>query len=529
MKETTMDNFNTKNEYNLGIRFENIVRQYPNNVALRFDKTNSISYGMLNNKANQLARYFLERGIGQKDVVSISGAKDVNTFICMIACLKIGAAFSVFDDKNPTLRLKRIFSKCLPKALFIDRVLEQSLREVIDEHDIIVINNKTEDIENKIGSYDQSNLSQTLSITGENPAYIMFTSGSTGFPKGALMTHDNLLNLIYWSLKTFNITPSDILTNVNPLYFDNSVFDFSSALFSGACLVPFSRDVVANPRLLVTMVNDLGCTSWFSVPSLLIYLDTMKVLDKNAMKSIKRIIFGGEGYPKLKLKRLYDLYSDKCDFFSVYGPTECTCICSSYKITPKDFEDLNGLPPLGQMADNFSYLILDDKEKKVGDSEIGELCLLGPNVGKGYYNDAERTKESFIQNPYNGRFAELMYKTGDLVKYNPQDKNIHFVGRKDNQIKHMGYRIELEEIESALNRLDYISQAAVLHGFYRKLSQIIAVVSLEDRGVDEKKIREDLRQIIPDYMIPNKIFMERELPKNPSGKIDKKKLSEIYL
>src|SRR5262249_50269049 len=149
--------------------------------------------------------------------------------------------------------------------------------------------------------------------------------------------------------------------------------------------------------------------------------------------------------------------------FNVYGPTECTCICSCYKLSDGDFEDLQGLPPLGQMAKNFGFLILDAEGRPVPDGQTGELCLLGPNVGRGYYNDPERTAASFVQNPLNVSFSEMMYKTGDLVKLVPIDGKIYIQGRKDNQIKHMGYRIELEEIEAALHCLDYVSEAVVLH------------------------------------------------------------------
>ena len=513
-------------EYNLGIRFENIVKRYPKNTAIKFSKSIAISYKKLNSKVNQFARYLLEQGLNQNDVVCITGTKNIYTYVCMLACLKIGAAYSILDDKSPVERLERIIINCLPKILFIDNVLEKSLNKLIKQLKIkVIINNK---IEKKLQNYEKSNLEITRKITSVSPAYIMFTSGSTGFPKGALITHGNLLNLISWSIKTYNIRPTDILTNVNPLYFDNSVFDFSSALFSGACLIPFSKDIVANPVLLVKLINELKCTLWFSVPSLLIYLDTMKVLNKNNMKFITRFIFGGEGYPKPKLKLLYDLYSNRCDIFNVYGPTECTCICSSYKITLKDFADPNGLAPLGKIAENFSYLIIDNNGNITAPNATGELCLLGPNVGKGYYNDPKRTQEKFVQNPNNSRYPEIMYKTGDLVKYNPVDDNIYFVGRKDNQIKHMGYRIELDEIEAALNRLIYISEAAVIHGYINKISQIIAIVSLK-QAIGEKKIREDLKQIIPVYMIPNKLFVEKTLPKNPNGKIDRKFLAKKYL
>jgi D-alanine--poly(phosphoribitol) ligase subunit 1 len=202
-------------------------------------------------------------------------------------------------------------------------------------------------------------------------------------------------------------------------------------------------------------------------------------------------------------------------------------MCSCYKITLEDFHDLQGFPPLGRIADNFSYMILDEHSKQVSENEIGELCLLGPLVGKGYYNEFERTQESFVQNPFNNFYSEIMYKTGDLVLYNPQDQKIYIKGRKDHQIKHMGYRIELEEIETALSSLRYISQAAVIYGDVRGFDQIIAVICTDSQR-DETIIRNDLQQLIPNYMIPTIFHFEAELPKNPNGKIDRRRLYETY-
>jgi D-alanine--poly(phosphoribitol) ligase subunit 1 len=164
----------------------------------------------------------------------------------------------------------------------------------------------------------------------------------------------------------------------------------------------------------------------------------------------------------------------------------------------------------------------------VPEGTTGELCLLGPNVGKGYYNDSERTKASFVQNPLHKNFTDLMYKTGDLARLDPADRKIYIQGRKDNQIKHMGYRIELEEIESALNCLSYISEAAVLHSSSNGLSRIVAVVSTTQSCADQL-IKQDLRLIIPDYMIPTVFYREEILPKNPNGKVDRRYLVEKYL
>ena len=284
----------------------------------------------------------------------------------------------------------------------------------------------------------------------------MYTSGSTGMPKGAVMSHANLLWFIQWSQDRFEIGPNDILTNVNPIYFDNSVFDFFSALFSGACLVPFTQEQVQDVRKLVSFVEKAKCTIWFSVPSLLVYLLTTRSLTRTNFTSVRKIIFGGEGFPKAKLKQLYDLFGDRVQLENVYGPTECTCICSAYTISAADFDDMQNLAPLGILAQNFDFEILNLED--TSDTGMGELFLRGPQVGLGYYNDVERTQRAFIQNPKQAKFLELGYRTGDLVQLDARGF-LHFKGRVDFQIKHMGYRIELEEITAKLNKINGIESS----------------------------------------------------------------------
>jgi len=513
-------------EHNLTIRFHDIVERYPQRASFWFNEREAYTYADLNRLTNRLARLLLQYDLTLGDVVCISGLKNIYTFALMLACLKIGVAYSIFDPDSPPERLHKIFSTCRPRLVVADSDLSQKLSHTLAELLIGSIN--TDELATHVEGFEDTNLPLSRNITGTNPSYIMYTSGSTGLPKGAVMTHMNVLNLIEWSRETYGITPEDILTNVNPLYFDNSVFDFYSAVFNGACLVPFSRQETRNPKVLVEKIDAAACTLWFSVPSLLIFLQTMKATDGRYLRSIKRFIFGGEGYPKAKLKALYDLYSDTSEFFNVSGPTECTCICSSYRITAEDFHDLQGFPPLGSIAANFSYLILDDENRKVPDGELGELCLLGPNIGLGYYNDPERTAASFVQNPYNQAFREIMYKTGDLVRFDPADGKLYIHGRKDNQIKHMGYRIELEEIENALHRIGYVSEAIAIHSYSGNLSRIIAVVAPRQQASDER-LRQDLRKMVPDYMIPSEFYYEDALPKNPSGKVDRKRIKEKYL
>lgn len=513
---------------NLGLRFQSIVHTCADEVAIWFNGREAVTYAELNARANRIARWLIGRGIAPGTVVCLSGVKSVTTFACMIAGLKVGAAYCVLDGDSPAERVRRILSTCQPGLLLADREFLGRFGPVAADLGILAVDNSADSFAPLVREYPDADLPSTRDVDGRAPAYLMFTSGSTGFPKGAVITHANVLSFIEWSLQTFGIAPHDRLTNLNPLYFDNSVFDFYSALFSGARVVPFSKAEVADPRLLIDKVEAAGCTLWFSVPSLLIFLQTMRALDGTRLTSIRRFVFGGEGYPKAKLKDLYEAYSPSSALYNVYGPTECTCMCSCYQLGTGDFKDLRGLPPLGRIADSFSFLVLDDDGRRVASGETGELCLTGPGVGQGYYHDPERTAASFVRNPYSGAADAVMYRTGDLVSCDPADGTLYIHGRKDNQIKHMGYRIELEEIEAALNRLDYISEAAVLHTTANGLSRIVAVIASRD-GRDDERIRLDLRAIIPAYMMPSVFHRKDVLPKNANGKIDRRRLADAYL
>jgi D-alanine--poly(phosphoribitol) ligase subunit 1 len=514
--------------YNPAILFQHIVNNYAEKTAVFFEDDSHISYSELNSFSNQLARYFLDSGIKKGHVIAISGEKRLQSFIAMIAALKIGAIYTIFDPEGPIERLKKIFAASLPKALILSTELKEKSDIASSGFNVNLICDDQIDSHELSQNYPHHNLQETFQVTGTDPSYIMYTSGSTGIPKGAVITNGSVINFINWCKTAFKISPDDILTNINPLYFDNAVFDFYVSIFSGASLVPFASNTVTDPQLLIRKIDELKCTTWFSVPSLLIFLQTMKALRSDNLKHIKKFIFGGEGYPKAKLKELFELYSKRSEFYNVYGPTECTCMCSSYRITHDDFNDTSGFPPLGRIADNFSYFIIGDNQKLVEDGDVGELCLMGPNVGKGYYNDFERTKESFIQNPFNNNFREIIYKTGDLVRYDADDKKIYIKGRKDHQIKHMGYRIELEEIETVCHSLDYIAEVAVVHGHKRGFSQIVAVMSLKCEKT-KVEILNDLKNLLPDYMLPTIFYFEKEIPKNQNGKIDRRRLTEKYL
>jgi D-alanine--poly(phosphoribitol) ligase subunit 1 len=506
------------------LSFYQVSSTFGNLPALKYPDGSVISYSVLNETSNKLAHFLLQQNLKKGDVIAIFNEKSSLSYGLMLAALKIGVIYTNLDSTSPWPRIEKILRTCEPKAVFIDGSgleIHTALTKSISQTPVFEIGL---DISlEKLETYPTHNLEQSYDVNGENAAYLMFTSGSTGFPKGAVMSHSNVLNFIRWGQQIFDVKPEDIFTNANPIYFDNSVFDFYVSLFSGASLVPLSHELVKDAKNLVEAINLAGCTIWFSVPSLLVYLLTTKALSKNDFPNITRISFGGEGFPKNKLKQLYDLFGNRIKLFNVYGPTECTCICSSYVIGLQDFVNMNELAPLGLIAPNFSYEILPADKANLN---FGELALTGPCVGMGYYNDPDRTAASFVQNP-NRKYNSRMYKTGDMVE-RAENGYLYFKGRVDNQIKHMGYRIELEEVEAAFSSLSYIHEVGVI---YEKLSaelgQIKAFVSVDGNQIDTSTIVNDIRKLLPPYMVPRIVKVLDKLPKNANGKIDRKQLAAM--
>ncbi len=367
----------------------------------------------------------------------------------MLAALRLGIAYVNIDTASPATRNGHILSTSGARALFVDDPQHLPAMQDLAATAGITAPLLSEAGLQPVTAADLLQQAAAMAeVDGACIAYIMFTSGSTGVPKGVAVTHQNVLHFIQWGIERFGVGHSDNFANLSPMYFDNSVFDFYVALFSGASLTPVHRKLLNAPAALVAHVAAMRCTIWFSVPSLLIYVATMKVLTATSLPAVRCIIFGGEGYPKVELIKLYRMFGSQARLVNVYGPTECTCICSAHDLSDADFEDLTGLPTLGRLNPNFDHLILDDDGLA---ADEGELCLIGPNVASGYFNDPQRSAAAFLTLTDPGRFMKRMYRTGDLVRR--RSGRLHFVGRKDNQIKHMGYRIELEEIEHGLGRL----------------------------------------------------------------------------
>ena len=500
-------------------RFRQIVAEHSDRPALRWSDREVVTYAELDHLSDRVTQFLWQQGVRPGDRICIRLDKCNLAYALMLASLKLGAVYFFVDPANPAARVAHILEKCRPKIVF--SAGESPLD--VSGHKVVTID-RHNDFES-IGEAASSVPSTT--VTGSDPAYVMFTSGSTGFPKGAVMSHANLLNFVQWAREEFSVSPDDVFTNVNPLFFDNSVFDFYASIMNGASLVPFDADTMKDPYAALSRIDDMQCTIYFSVPSLLIYFQTLKLITPASLKSIRTAIFGGEGYPKAKLQELYGCLGHRIELVNVYGPTECTCICSAYRVTASDFADLHGYPPLGGLIPNFSCVILDEQKMAVAPGEVGELYLGGPCVGLGYFNEAELTRDAFLQNPLNSHYEERLYRTGDLVRVSPRDGKLHFVGRKDSQIKHQGYRIELGEIEHGLCRIAGVDEAVALHSARDGVSLIVAVVGSSE-GVTPEAVRQRASTFLPAYMVPSRVDVVPRLPKNENGKIDRNLLKNRY-
>ena len=495
---------------NLWTQFIKIAESEPESIAFSFEN-NNYTFSKTQKRAQQLSQLLLNSGFKNGNLVGIFNDKSFDGFCLMLACLRIGLPYVNLDPNTPPKRLEKILKTCSPSIIVNLITPLNCLTEIAQSgYKLLTIDELKESPKQLV----------IPTVTGNNPAYLMFTSGSTGMPKAAVISHSSLLNFISWAKDRFNIKSQDRFTNVNPLFFDNSVFDFYASIFNGAALCPAPTNLLKKPLELINWVNSQACTVWFSVPSLLLYLLTMRALSQdNTMESVRSVIFGGEGFPKNKLLKLFEIFSTQAVLVNVYGPTEGTCICSAHTVTREDFIDMDKLTTLGKLADNFDYFI----EPMEGSKNRGELILLGPQVCLGYFDSPDQTLSAFIQNPKHSNYLDIGYKTGDLVELD-NNGNFHFLGRKDFQIKHMGHRIELEEIEAAVASMEKIDESAVT---YEKLNDGMGRILLHVKGspdLEDLIIINNLKSKIPSYMIPQKIIRYDQLPKNANGKIDRRAL-----
>lgn len=362
------------------------------------------------------------------------------------------------------------------------------------------------------------------SVIDTDVLYVMFTSGSTGSPKGVIVTHRGVIDYADWLTDTFAFDESTVFGNQAPFCFDNSVLDIYSTLKNGCKTVIIPEEKFLSGTRLCTFLQENKINTIFWVPSAMAVAANSGALEKVHLDHLVHILFAGEAMPT-KLLNQWRKAIPKAVYANLYGPTEIAVDCTCY-IVDREFDDTESLP-IGTACRNTGILVLNQRDELVQTGEIGELCVRGSCVAHGYYGDPVRTQRAFVQNPLNDKYPEVIYRTGDLVKYNKRGELL-FVGRKDFQIKHRGYRIELGEIETMASSAPGVESCCAVYD--EKTRRIVVFAAPET--VNKRALYAHLRDMLPQYMLPGQIETERSLPLNQNGKIDRgvlKKRLEDYL
>ncbi len=492
-------------------------KQYPEKMAI-VSKDYSYSYRELKKNAMGIAATVIATGTVKKPI-AVFLKKDARVIVSFMGIAYSGNFYTPIDVNMPDNRIKKILEILKPEIVICDSETSDRIKDLDSTIKVLFYG----EIINKDGA-ESSIETVKERIIDTDLLYVLFTSGSTGVPKGVGISHRSVIDYIDCITEMFRISCNDSFGNQAPFYFDNSILDIYCSIKTGATLFIVPSELFSQPYLLLKYLDENKINTIFWVPSALIMVSKIKALQKvNLSGVLKRVLFCGEVMPTKQLN-IWRRYLPNAVYANLYGPTEITDACTAY-IVDRDFDDEEPLP-IGKPMKNTEIIVLDQDNRRVDvtDTEsVGELCVRGTSLAVGYYNNQEKTDLAFVQNPLNTSYPEKIYRTGDVVKYNRYGELI-YICRKDFQIKHMGHRIELGEIETAISSLEDIPMCCCLYDEQKK--RIIAFVEGDH---DRHEINEKLRRIIPDYMIPGKLICLESFPLNQNGKIDRPKLRLEYI
>jgi len=517
---------------------EESAQRFPDRDAVVF-KDHAMTYSELNHRSSQISSALEKMGVAAGDRVGIFMNKSVESLLFLFGILKAGAAYVPIDYLAPLNRVEYIIKNCDigimfttsdgAKKLFpffetpspLKKVIVSVMHEGLSsgKHGYLEILGAEELFDERESHHEHVDFSDT------NPAYILHTSGSTGMPKGVGLSHLNSLTFVNMAADFFRIEKEDRFACHAPLQFDLTVFDIFVAVKRGAAIVLVPENLSVFPIKLAQFIDEERITVWNSVASVLSLLAEHGRMERFRFDSLRAVIFSGDILPVKYLRKLKNIMS-QARFYNVYGQTEANS-STFYQVTGIS-EDEGWRIPIGKAFPNFEvFALADDNEIVKRPGQIGELYVRSSSVAVGYWRDEIKTAEAFVTDPRSSLSNRKVYKTGDLVTLDEND-NYLFLGRKDQQIKSRGYRIQLNEIEAILNNHSGIKEAVVvaipdeLVG-NRIISHVSTINGIE---VTELEIFNYCNKTLPSYMLPEKIVFHDALPKTPTGKTDRKLLRE---
>lgn len=489
---------------------ENSADKYPNKIAFA-DETSSVTYLELVNKARALGSFLSER-VKPVSPIAVLGNKTVDTVIAFFGTVYAGCYYVPLNPAHPEERRARILNR-LDRPLVLVTEGAEELAAAYADNAVFT----KDGINHAVDGVALENIRRAH--IDVNPLYVIFTSGSTGEPKGIAVAHRSVIDFIEEFTDIFSIGSDEVIANQAPFDFDVSVKDIYSTIKSGATMQIIPKAKFSFPVVLIDYLIERKVTTLIWAVSALCIISGFRALSYKAPETIKKVLFSGESMP-VKQLNYWKKYYPEATFVNLYGPTEITCNCTYYVLDkgPFDGEAL----PIGVPFPNERVMLIGDDGKAVTEKNVtGEICVAGTCVSLGYYNAPEETSKAFVPDPTVTAYPQTMYKTGDLGYYG-DDGLLMFVGRRDFQIKHMGHRIELSEIDGAMSEVKSVSRAvSVFDGEKKKLYAFY--IGEADAG----EIAAFLRTRLPAYMLPQSFIRLDAFPLTENGKTDRRRLLEI--
>ncbi len=490
------------------------------------DGDRELSYAELDARSSRLAAALVDRGVAPGDRVGLALEKSIEAVIAIYGTLKAGAVYVPLDDQAPVHRLAYIARDAGMRFLVSSSsrasVCDELLAQGVPLETIVGVDDEGRDEHQGVEWLPWSAveaLAPAAAPVASDPdalAYILYTSGSTGEPKGVMLSHANCLAFVDWAAREVGVTPEDRLSSHAPFHFDLSTFDLFAAAHGGAAVALVPRDLSIFPVMLARFIAEQAITVWYSVPSALTALVLRGELDATPLPKLRVVIFAGEVFPIKYLARLMELVP-KPRYLNFYGPTE-TNVCTWHEV-PRGTPPTADLP-IGAPLPGVSAAIELEDGSAAPDGELGELVIGGPTVMHGYWNDPERTARTLrVDN------GVRRYRTGDLVRKRA-DGELLFAGRRDSQIKTRGYRVELGEIEAALSAIEGVVEAAVIAVPDETITNRLKAFVVTAAPISSAQLSRLCRERLPSHMIPDEIEFRSELAKSSTGKIDRRALRQ---
>lgn len=506
--------------------FATVTPQHP---ALCF-QGEELCYEELDRRSNQLAHALIKNGAKQQDRIAIYMHKSIDLGVAIYGALKAGCVFVPIDPLIPLERLTIILDDCGIRHAVCSSPLIQPLIDAcggspinvygVDENSAIECGTSWASIAEFPATRPD------LSIIDQDLGYIMYTSGSTGVPKGMTHTHHGSISYARWGANHVAMKPADRVASHAPLHFDLSIFDFFSTAQSGATVILVPEAVTRFPASWTKTIELERISIVFTVPYTLISMLEHGAMEQRNLTSLRWILYGGEPFPPAKLRKLM-LALSNVKVTNVYGPAEAPS-CSCYTVTVP--EEGNDEPiPIGRVSKNSSFIIIDEQDNDCDRGEAGELCIRSSTLTRGYWNRPDLNESAYLLRPSLVHFPNIYYRTGDRV-YCDTNGILHFLGRQDRMIKVRGQRVELDEVESILASHHSVFEAAAFSISDETLSQqVLAAITLKSgEKIDEGELLRYARARLSAYALPRKIFFQPKLPHNSNGKIDHKLLKQQW-